>query len=148
MFCCDICIRVVEAPQECSNCNWLYCGGCIGEWLSKEKTCPRCRADFQGAKVNRFVMQTLNSLEFKCDKCGEKFTYEKRQAHWDYCGAAFQCSYEGCNETFKTIEELEKHWELQCPEADMVCVNCGGQTTRKACGSHSCDEHFKIVIEK
>ena len=30
----------------------------------------------------------------------------------------------------------------------MQCLNCGGPATRKDCDRHSCDEHFKVTIEK
>jgi E3 ubiquitin-protein ligase NRDP1 len=39
---CPICAEMVQKPQECSNCQTLYCTACIEVWAKKSKKCPTC----------------------------------------------------------------------------------------------------------
>ena len=78
-FTCPICLLVVEQPAECQECNQLCCEFCISVWKQRNNSCPKCRCELSlGKQVNRFVMQSLNTSEFTCEKCHERFTYDHR----------------------------------------------------------------------
>ncbi len=40
---CPICQEGMKSPVKLS-CDHLFCEGCVGEWLHRERTCPMCRA--------------------------------------------------------------------------------------------------------
>lgn len=76
-FKCLICLNVVSANMsECSDCNKVFCSSCIQEWGRKSSTCPNCREQFNpNPKPNRFVVNVLNDLLFKCKMCTQNFKY-------------------------------------------------------------------------
>ena len=120
---------IVEEPQECLECNQLTCTKCITQWKEKNNTCPNCRADLRlGTKLNRFVKQTLDCLEFVCETCSEKFTYEKRKEHWQSCGGSMmKCMVDGCdigNDLFTDIDQLKEHWFSFCKAIVLTCSIC------------------------
>ena len=142
-FTCTICLNVVEKPKECQQCNQLCCESCLDEWTKRNQTCPNCRGNLNlGKQVNRFVIQSLNNTEFKCDTCPKTFKYEQRREHWATCGAVFKCSIEGCylgGENFPSMDELKDHWKNQCNVIMLECSVCTGKVTREFIGPHSCD---------
>jgi hypothetical protein len=82
-FICSICTLVVQKPKQCSECENLNCEPCIAQWLEKSKHCPSCRQDYTSQKVNRFVMNQLDSIDFRCSVpgCSNTFKYQDAQKH-------------------------------------------------------------------
>ena len=62
-FVCVVCTGVVLDPTECKECQSLYCKGCL---TSEEMQCPKRCGGAGYSKVNRFIMNTLNKMQFKC----------------------------------------------------------------------------------
>lgn len=45
---CPICLEEIDIDGkklDC-DCNYVYHGNCIDEWLNKQNTCPQCRKNF------------------------------------------------------------------------------------------------------
>ena len=62
-------------------------------------------------KLNRFVQQSLDNIEFKCEECKGQYKYEGRKAHWKACGYTIKCAVEGCNiGQLETADQLRNHW--------------------------------------
>jgi len=86
-FVCVICCGVVIDPTECAGCESLFCRNCL---TSQDIPCPKRCGSSSYTKVNRFIMNTLNKMEFKCQsqpKCTEVVKYE------DYSKHIAQCEY-------------------------------------------------------
>ena len=80
---CLICTNVVEEPQQCSNCDRLFCRGCIEEWISNSDKCPNCREQYEPyAKLNMIIRNALADSKYQCDLCPNQFTYEGRHRHF------------------------------------------------------------------
>jgi len=76
MITCQICLMVLQEPQECDKCQNQFCKACVAEWLTrqrsfyKSKECPfRCR-DFKQQRSHKFVRQMLAELKFDCPNAG------------------------------------------------------------------------------
>ena len=48
-FSCPICLRIVNEPKQCSECDTLFCADCIDNWLTHEGRdyCPKKCTDGQ-----------------------------------------------------------------------------------------------------
>ena len=81
---CRVCLYVVIKPEQCSECDKLYCGECIKKCLEMSKKCPSCREPNAAAKLNRIIANTLNGFEFSCniDGCNLIFNYESAAGHF------------------------------------------------------------------
>ena len=42
-FECCICNEIFHSPVLISPCQHVTCGGCLSDWVKKEKVCPTCR---------------------------------------------------------------------------------------------------------
>ena len=85
-FICVVCTGVVLDPTECSGCESLYCRGCLNR---KDMACPKRCGGSSYQKVNRFIMNTLNKMEFKCQfsgkGCDRVVKYEEYSKHVQSC---------------------------------------------------------------
>jgi late competence protein required for DNA uptake (superfamily II DNA/RNA helicase) len=44
-FKCNICLQLVHNPEECGNCDQLFCKDCIASWRARgNSACPLCQA--------------------------------------------------------------------------------------------------------
>jgi hypothetical protein len=81
-FLCAICLSLVNDPVKCGGaCESLFCRSCIESWCKRENSCPKkCEEDkdFKVISLVKFEKNTLDSLKFKCDKCGDTYTYEQK----------------------------------------------------------------------
>ena len=41
-FKCNICLMLVSNPEECGQCNQIFCRECIQGWKAKKGNCPLC----------------------------------------------------------------------------------------------------------
>ena len=91
---CPICFKVVKDPVQCPN-EHHYCRSCIQKCLHETtETCPTCQHHFTEetlAKPPRFLTETLERLEIRCDHasrgCREVVEVEFLDRHverWGY----------------------------------------------------------------
>lgn len=70
-------------------------------------TCPKKCGRNEYTKVNRFVMNLLNKLKFRCQfkNCPSVVDYEHYQAHYNECpeGKALECKDPECQFKLKTL---------------------------------------------
>ena len=79
---CSICTGVLEKPLE-TSCQHLFCGECIQKWLSRRKSCPRCRKNITTTDLRQVLPDLKNILskqkincEYKSNGCKELVTTE------------------------------------------------------------------------
>ena len=130
-FVCQICSLIVRDPQECQNCNSLFCQDCLELWSQQHEYRPKKCQGVDGtgkmrvAKVNRYVLTDLQDLKFKCkmQDCGYKGKYLNMLEHMGTC--QFQvnpCTKEcglgiiGC--------DMDYHLHKQCPNMTVFCEKC------------------------
>ena len=104
-FVCVMCCGVVLEPVECKECQSLYCKGCL---KTLDMTCPKRCGSNEYSKVNRFITNTLNKLQFKCQfapKCEEKINYESYTNHFNKCehGKPPKCENEACEHNIRNM---------------------------------------------
>ena len=88
---CSICTGVLEKPLE-TSCQHLFCGECIQEWLSRQKTCPHCRKNITTTDLRQVLPALKNILnkqkincEYKSNGCKELVTIETLPKHLSSC---------------------------------------------------------------
>ena len=83
---CSICTGVLEKPLE-TSCQHLFCGECIQKWLSRRKSCPRCRKNITTTDLrhlkNILSKQKIN-CEYKSNGCKELVTTEALPTHLSF----------------------------------------------------------------
>ena len=87
---CSICTGVLEKPLE-TSCQHLFCGECIQEWLSRQKTCPHCRKNITTTDLRQVLPDLKNILskqkincEYKSNGCKELVTTEALPTHLSF----------------------------------------------------------------
>ena len=88
---CSICTGVLEKPLE-TSCQHLFCGECIQEWLSRQKSCPYCRKNITTTDLRQVLPALKNILnkqkincEYKSNGCKESVTIETLPKHLSSC---------------------------------------------------------------
>ena len=129
---------------ECSKCDKLCCKKCMSEWAKKSKTCPNCRANFIPVeKINRFIVNSLNVIEFKCNSCEEKFKFSENKSHQMVCKTkTYDCPIALCGKTNIKLDELEAHWANECDQVNLTCSSCQIVSKRDGTLKHNCVEHL------
>jgi hypothetical protein len=62
-FKCNICLRLVFEPQECRNCNQIYCLICIKTWHKKDQSCPLCKCQGNNFQpIGKLVKSLLDKV--------------------------------------------------------------------------------------
>ena len=92
-FVCSMCTMIVSQPQECQNCNSLFCHDCLGTWREQHSYCPKmCHGDdgvseVKVGQVNRYVLTDLHDLQFKCrmEQCDYSGSYMNMLEHQNTC---------------------------------------------------------------
>ena len=87
---CSICTGVLEKPLE-TSCQHLFCGKCIQKWLSRRKSCPRCRKNITTTDLRQVLPDLKNILskqkincEYKSNGCKELVTTEALPTHLSF----------------------------------------------------------------
>ena len=87
---CSICTGVLEKPLE-TSCQHLFCGECIQKWLSRRKSCPRCRKNITTTDLRQVLPDLKNILskqkincEYKSNGCKELVTTEALPTHLSF----------------------------------------------------------------
>lgn len=113
-FICSICMTLVNDPVKCGdNCESLFCRACIKKWSAKETSCPKkcgqAGQAFKEGKLVKYERNTLNNIQFTCEKCGSTYSYEKK-----CCPCrAFDCPA-GCGVKLSSVSELKSHLVEKC----------------------------------
>lgn len=136
-FQCAVCSRVVQNPEECQNCEKVFCANCINKWLEGNQTCALCREVYlKKAQVNRFTMSVLKTLRFQCQQCPSSFSYTEAAQHLKghLPLPVYPCPFRCKNENFLVGRQgVEQHLlggvEGQCPNSPFVCWSCGEKGT-------------------
>ena len=82
-FVCTICMMVCIEPISCNKCDKMHCKKCITLHQDNDSLCPHCRQPFEAKAVHMssFELRVLGSVEFRCKKCPETFTYANAMSH-------------------------------------------------------------------
>lgn len=111
-FECSVCNQVVDLnPVMCQSCEALFCSTCAP---NRENRCPGCQVGFEAVqKLPRFVKDKLESLEFECERCSQKYTYTNRIKHLkENCNSIlFKACPAECGATsIKGLQTLKDHF--------------------------------------
>ncbi|KRX08862.1 TRAF-like protein [Pseudocohnilembus persalinus] len=111
---CAICQDLIYKPQECSQCQHVFCSDCISDWKQKRNKCPfDCKGLLQLQQVHRFVRNSLLKLKVKCPDCKEIHSIEKSKFHEKECiYRIIQCDNFGCEHKCRR-KSIDKH-KMQC----------------------------------
>lgn len=104
-FTCSICQHVLSHPVVTQCCRQLFCGQCIKEWLSKNKSCPFDRNTLREEQLTdppRALLNLLNRLTVKCDfapdGCSATCTLSDLSEHVTKCELNPERACERCGE--------------------------------------------------
>lgn len=71
---CPICSGVLENPRQSPDCEHAFCLSCIGQWISRQPTCPVDRLPIANRQVlkpvPRILRNMLARLEMRCENDG------------------------------------------------------------------------------
>jgi hypothetical protein len=77
IFSCGLCKFICSPyPQQCSQCNMLFCEGCIGTQLQWQCPHEKCKTRAAPEALHRSVKEIIQRLHFKCPGCQQRFSYE------------------------------------------------------------------------
>ena len=83
-FVCLLCLGVAQRPLKCSECETVYCTGCIFPKVKSNKVyaCFKMCGSSKLLPLSRIERNILNSIEFKCEQqCGMQVRYEDMKKH-------------------------------------------------------------------
>ena len=87
-------------------------------------------------KPNRFAREMLDAVIFRCEGCLGSFTYKDQSSHMLTCGwKKSKCPR--CKENLP-IKDMERHWQLDCPQIDLECSTCELLVVRDRLVEHDC----------
>jgi len=114
-FNCIFCLNIVINPIQRNKCDQLYCRNCIEKYKDNNNKCPNCNKVFvPHENLIRILKNLLNLIKFDCLlKCGNTFTYEKKESHINEF-LFINCLY--CEEKI----EFSKHYEI-CNKRPIYC---------------------------
>ncbi|CAG2103997.1 unnamed protein product [Medioppia subpectinata] len=114
---CSICGHILEEALT-TDCEHLFCGQCITEWLSANGTCPIDRLYITAGDLKaapRVVRNLLAKLHIRChfapDGCKTAVALEALEKHVNDCHYNPKkrfCCQKGCDK-WMTREEMERH---------------------------------------
>ncbi|XP_064465712.1 E3 ubiquitin-protein ligase NRDP1-like [Ornithodoros turicata] len=126
---CPVCSGVLEEPLQAPQCEHAFCKGCIGQWLSRQATCPVDRQPITSAQlkpVPRILRNLLSRLQLSCDN------------------AQF-----GCNVVVK-LDNLATHRE-SCehnPRRPVPCdQGCGLVIPKDQLKDHNCVKELRGLVQ-
>lgn len=120
-FLCQICLNVVKDPQECIECENLFCKSC----LLMISVCPANCPSHEFKKMAKFAEKIYNSLQLSCKNqslgCEFVSKIQKVQEHEDTCPYSLQqCDNSLCNKLIIRRSHCEEISPLLCSE---TCEN-------------------------
>jgi len=109
-FLCGVCGGVAVEPQECSECESLYCTEC-GQVT---ENCPECLASLTLRKTSRYALQVYNSLSASCVNTAKGCHFHSKLnqliEHQGVCQyQTCKCANPLCNKTFRKLERYSEN---------------------------------------
>ncbi len=152
-YICSICTNVVWQAKECCECEKLMCARCIDAWLTRNSSCPACRAVFKCGKIARAVNNYLEACSFNCSRlgCNRSFKYLDAAAHLaEHETPSYHCVLScGDPNTFRGHHGMIEHLRNTCVKAKLKCGVCNFIKERQNQDKHECGvEVLKSEIEK
>ena len=79
-FICQVCTEIIREPQQCSDCQRMFCTGCMADWArtNSDLPCPYCNKPFRAKSLSSEVEAELQSVRFTCEACSEVYTYSEQ----------------------------------------------------------------------
>ena len=66
-FVCQICLKMLKEPQECTKCDVSICSDCLETWQKTSTSCPACSdVNARFRPIHRFVKKILMEHRFFC----------------------------------------------------------------------------------
>jgi hypothetical protein len=85
-FRCLICVKLVNNPNHCLNCEEIFCQKCLEDYLKYNyDKCPHCQKMRFLTKKSIKLMKIINSSNIKCPNCPEVIRYEQFNDHSSKC---------------------------------------------------------------
>jgi len=134
----------------CGNCQTLFCGVCINQYLSVSEMCPFCKIKFSKAPIPRYINNILNSISLYCPfSCGEVLHMNNIRNHFPLCknyGIEYYCKT--CQRKIRIIGKLEDGLRIhlsECKEISITCENCKMSLKRWEYEDHNiiCEKDIK-----
>lgn len=82
-LCCPICEGIVFEPNQCGNCEKVYCG----PHVTPEMKCVICKeTNWRGIfEIDKYHRHALLSINMRCDCTSELFRYTEYIQHFNQC---------------------------------------------------------------
>ncbi|CAG0888707.1 unnamed protein product [Cyprideis torosa] len=109
-FICSICLNVLYNPMETFECNHLFCGRCIQDWVKKQPTCPIERTNITSlVKPATSLLRVLGNLKLTCPEqgCNDVVYFAEIMKHREICVARTTPCERGCGELLLNREKSE-----------------------------------------
>ena len=124
---CTICTNVLMDPVLTGCCGQHFCGGCIKNWLKRQKTCPHCRkANFNFMKDKR-MKRAIDSLKIYCPNrskgCDKITALGERNQHLEKCLFVVVSCTKKCGERILR-KKLQDHEDNRCLNRRVQCQYC------------------------
>ncbi len=124
---CTICTNVLMDPVLTGCCGQHFCGGCIKNWLKRQKTCPHCRkANFNFMKDKR-MKRAIDSLKIYCPNrskgCDKITALGERNQHLEKCLFVVVSCTKKCGEKILR-KKLQDHEDNRCLNRRVQCQYC------------------------
>ena len=81
---CSLCSRILINPVMCMKCQAAFCKKCIDNWSQSNSKCPK-GCNEPNYDIGKVQKDMLSKLEFKCQKCENKFHYDEAEKHSKSC---------------------------------------------------------------
>ena len=140
---CPICKQASFNPEECSQCETLFCSSCLLTWKNKNPDrCPAgCEGLFSYKRAHRIVRNKLSSLKYRCSNtqsgCEAVFNLDNRASHELACEFFLvKCINSECKETILK-KNLKAHLEI-CEFKEEQCEKCELKFKSNLKQEHNC----------
>ena len=156
---CAICMQVADEPTRCSGfCAGIFCGTCMQQALTRNKSCPVCNKAKITASKDVVLRNQILSKQVYCintatnldmnntntdrkrkgtstEKCSWTGNYDDLRAHLNVCEYEIvTCRNDGCNEKIEG-RVIEMHHQ-QCMHRLLRCGHCNHTVKRIAMNNH------------
>jgi hypothetical protein len=136
-FICPVCYFVASEPVSCSECEQIYCQGCLLKYREiKENQCKVCKNPSNVSKLRKFPRKVYESFFLYCPNynygCRFEGGIKEIHEHKDFCDyKKLSCLNPLCAHNFlskdKVIEEAEVCSD-QCLEAYQLSEMLGKES--------------------
>ena len=137
---CVICHDILKDASSLKECGHTFCEECINQSLTKNPSCPSCRAAVTGVNPAYIVRQIVDEMQVRCPewevhegraqcRSGNK---RKRSENDGNCIVAAGCNWKG------PLKELHAHASV----CDFKVVTCGVIGCNHTCKRKDMEGHL------